>query len=130
MTMMKSVRHVLSNYATFSGRAARPEYWWWVLAIVLALLAAGLVDEAIFGAMLDEPDVDGSPVRVFSPILSLAVLLPTLAVAARRLHDTDRSAWWLLLSLVPVIGTLVLIWFYVQPGTDGPNRFGPPAPPL
>ena len=123
---MEAVQRVLSNYVTFSGRAARPEYWWWVLAVVLASLAAGLLDSAVFGPA----EVDGAPVRVFSGLLGLALFLTMLAVGARRLHDTDRSAWWLLLGLVPLIGALVLLWFYTRSGTAGPNRFGPPAPPI
>ena len=59
-----------------------------------------------------------------SMVASLALLLPNLAVAARRLHDTDRSGWWLLLSLIPIIGTLVLLYFLVLRGTEGSNRFG------
>jgi uncharacterized membrane protein YhaH (DUF805 family) len=81
---------------------------------------------AIFG----DATVDDAPVQVVSAIFGLAILLPTLAVGARRLHDIDRTAWWLLLSLLPLIGTLVLLFFYVQPGTPGDNRFGPPAPAL
>ncbi len=126
MQILEAVRRVLSNYATFSGRAARPEYWWWVLAIVLGSFAAGLIDMALFGGAT----VDDAPVQVVSAIFGLAILLPTLAVGARRLHDIDRTAWWLLLSLLPLIGTLVLLFFYVQPGTPGDNRFGPPAPAL
>jgi uncharacterized membrane protein YhaH (DUF805 family) len=126
MQMMDAVRRVLSNYATFSGRAARPEYWWWVLAVVLGSVVFRLIDSAIFGGA----EVDGAPVQVFSALFGIAILLPMLAVGARRLHDTDRSAWWLLLNLLPLIGALVLLWFYVQRGTEGPNRFGPPALPL
>jgi uncharacterized membrane protein YhaH (DUF805 family) len=67
-----------------------------------------------------EPNA-GQPLSV---IASLGLLIPNLAVAARRLHDTDRSGWWLLLGLIPVIGSLVLIFFLVQKGTEGSNRFG------
>ncbi len=66
----------------------------------------------------------GSDFNPLSSLLGLAILLPNLAVAVRRLHDTDRSGWWVLIGLVPVIGFLVLIWFYVQKGTEGANRFG------
>lgn len=126
MQMMDAVRRVLSNYATFSGRASRPEYWWWVLAVVLGSLVFRLIDGAIFGGA----EVDGAPVQVFSALFGIAILLPMLAVGARRLHDTNRSAWWLLLNLLPLIGALVLLLFYVRRGTEGPNRFGPPASPL
>lgn len=130
MQMIEAVRRVLSNYVTFSGRAARPEYWWWALAVFLGSGVFYLLDMALFAPVPDAAGVEGGPVQIFSGLFGLAVVLPMLAVAARRLHDTDRSAKWLLIGLVPLIGGLVLLWFYVQRGTEGPNRFGPPAPPL
>lgn len=104
---------VLKQYAVFSGRACRTEYWMFVLCNVIVMLLLGMVDKLI-----------GGDKELISSIYSLAVLLPSLAVAARRLHDTDRSAWWLLLGLIPIIGTLVLIYFMVCNGQQGPNRFG------
>ncbi|MFQ1875362.1 DUF805 domain-containing protein [Aeromonas veronii] len=118
---------VLKQYAVFSGRARRTEYWMFVLCNVIVMLLLGMVDKLIGG---DKEFISG--------IYSLAVLLPSLAVAVRRLHDTDRSGWWLLLvlvpiigilvptigTLVPIIGTLVLIYFMVCNGQQGPNRFG------
>ncbi|HHQ4673417.1 DUF805 domain-containing protein [Aeromonas veronii] len=104
---------VLKQYAVFSGRAHRTEYWMFVLCNVIVMLLLGMVDKLI-----------GGDNELISSIYSLAVLLPSLAVAARRLHDTDRSAWWLLLGLIPIIGTLVLIYFMVCNGQQGPNRFG------
>ncbi|MFQ1877722.1 DUF805 domain-containing protein [Aeromonas veronii] len=104
---------VLKQYAVFSGRARRTEYWMFVLCNVIVMLLLGMVDKLI-----------GGDNELISSIYSLAVLLPSLAVAARRLHDTDRSAWWLLLGLIPIIGTLVLIYFMVCNGQQGPNRFG------
>ncbi|MGL5499424.1 MAG: DUF805 domain-containing protein [Aeromonas sobria] len=104
---------VLKQYAVFSGRARRTEYWMFVLCNVIVMLLLGMVDKLI-----------GGDKELISSIYSLAVLLPSWAVAARRLHDTDRSAWWLLLGLIPIIGTLVLIYFMVCNGQQGPNRFG------
>lgn len=104
---------VLKQYAVFSGRARRTEYWMFVLCNVIVMLLLSMVDKLI-----------GGDKELISSIYSLAVLLPSLAVAARRLHDTDRSAWWLLLGLIPIIGTLVLIYFMVCNGQQGPNRFG------
>ncbi|WP_447778929.1 DUF805 domain-containing protein [Aeromonas veronii] len=104
---------VLKQYAVFSGRARRTEYWMFVLCNVIVMLLLGMVDKLI-----------GGDNELISSIYSLAVLLPSLAVAARRLHDTDRSGWWLLLGLIPIIGTLVLIYFMVCNGQQGPNRFG------
>ena len=113
MNMRQAIDSVLSKYATFSGRAGRPEFWWWVLAMLIAFVVAAVLDHLFFREV--------EPITI---VLWLAVLLPNLAVAARRLHDTDRSAWWLLLYLLPIIGGLVLLYFYALRGTEGANRFG------
>lgn len=118
MGFQEAVRHVLSNYATFSGRARRSEFWWFQLAYLLASFVAGMIDALIFGTGPDSA-------AIVAPILSLSLLLPSLAVWVRRLHDTDRTGWWLLLILVPFLGIIVLLVFAVLRGTDGPNRFGP-----
>jgi uncharacterized membrane protein YhaH (DUF805 family) len=113
MTMQEAVRSVLSKYATFEGRAARSEFWWWFLAIIIASIVAGLIDGLLF------PNI-----QLLSLLLGLAIIVPNLAVGARRLHDIDRTGWWLLIGLLPIIGTLVLLWFFIQKGTEGTNRFG------
>jgi uncharacterized membrane protein YhaH (DUF805 family) len=124
MDMITAIKTVLGKYATFSGRATRPEYWWWLLATIILFTVLGLIDGGLIAPMMGfetfSPDA-GQPV---SMVVSLALLLPNLAVAVRRLHDTDRSGWWLLLSLIPLLGTLVLLYFFVQRGTEGSNRFG------
>lgn len=79
----------------------------------------GIVDRILFGMA-----VDGQQVSLLGALFSLAVLLPNIAVGVRRLHDLDKSGWWYLLILIPLVGALVLIYFFVQKGTDGPNRFG------
>lgn len=118
MEMGEAVSTCLSKYATISGRARRSEFWWWVLAVWLVGIGVGIV-EVLFG--LGAPN-GGGPL---SALYALALILPNICVAGRRLHDTGRSAWWLLLVLVPLIGFIVLIVFYVQRGTAGENRFGP-----
>ncbi len=115
MGFQDAIRGGFEKYLTISGRAARSEYWWWVLFIFLASVVLGLLDRALFG-----PEVE-----LLGAIFGLATLLPSICVAGRRLHDRDMSAWWLLLWFIPVIGWLVLLYFYVTPGTPGPNRFGP-----
>jgi uncharacterized membrane protein YhaH (DUF805 family) len=125
MDMPTAVKSVLGQYATFSGRASRSEYWWWTLAVVLVMLAVGLVEGALLPPMIGfEPyrEQTGQPI---SMVVSLALLLPCLAVSVRRLHDRDKSGWWYLLGLIPVIGPVVLLVWYVQAGTPGDNRFGP-----
>ena len=120
--MVQSVKRVLSRYATFSGRASRPEFWWWVLATFIAQLVTQALDAMLFGNLGDDP---GQPI---SMVLALAIFLPGIAVAARRLHDVGKSGWWLLLALIPILGVLVLVYFYVQPSEAGPNEFGLPDP--
>ena len=121
MDFQTAVRTVLQQkYADFNGRAPRSEYWWWVLGYAIAYIAA-----AIIGSILGR-------IGMFLPLLVvLAVIIPTIAVGIRRLHDIDKSGWWLLLGLVPFVGGLILIYFFVQKGTTGPNQFGedqlPPA---
>lgn len=120
MSFQDAVRTCFANYATFSGRAPRSEFWWFVLFTVLVNFALGIVDRAIFGIA-----PDGQPVSILGALFSLAVLLPTIAVGVRRLHDLDRTGWWYLLILIPVLGALVLLFFFVLRGTVGANRFGP-----
>lgn len=113
MNMIEAVKAVFSNYATFSGRARRAEYWWFVLfnlivSIVLALLTAN-------------PETGTG---LISAIWSLATFIPAIAVGARRLHDIDRSGWWLLIGFIPLIGLIVLIVFFCKRGQAGSNRFG------
>ena len=105
MTFGKSISTCFSKYADFSGRASRSEFWWWALFVCLATAACSIVSEML------------------SAVFSLAVLLPYLAVGARRLHDTDRSGWLQLLALIPLIGFIILLVWFVQEGKE-PNRFG------
>jgi uncharacterized membrane protein YhaH (DUF805 family) len=104
---------VLKQYAVFSGRARRTEYWMFVLFNILAGIVLGIVDK--FAGT--DPWLGG--------IYSLAVLIPGIAVSVRRLHDTDRSGLWFLASLVPCVGAIILLVFMIQEGTRGDNQFGP-----
>jgi uncharacterized membrane protein YhaH (DUF805 family) len=101
----------LQKYADFTGRSTRTEYWMYVLFYLLFYAVAAIIDNLI-------------DARIFTSILSLALLLPSLSVAARRLHDTGRTGWWQLISLIPVIGIIVLIIFLVQDSHDD-NEYGP-----
>ena len=102
----------LKKYATFEGRARRKEYWFFVLfyfviAVVLSI-AEGMVGTG----------------GILVGLFALGMILPNLAVSVRRLHDTDHSGWWLLISLVPLVGAIVLLVFFCTGGTAGSNRFG------
>lgn len=121
MNMIEAVKAVFSKYATFEGRARRAEYWWFVLFNLIVSIILG----AAFGGghgMGEGGMMMGG--NLVSTIWSLATLLPSIAVGARRLHDIDRSGWWLLIGFLPLIGWIVLLVFFVKSGTPGPNRFG------
>lgn len=110
MTFQEAIRTCLSKYATFSGRATRPEYWWFVLFYFVTAAVLNLIDNALgLGA---GPDARGG---LLSFLFALGMLIPLLAALVRRLQDTGRSGWWALIGLIPIIGTLVLIFFAVQP---------------
>ena len=109
-----SISMCFSKYVDFQGRAPRAEYWWFALFTVLvnvvfSILARVLGSEAI---------------ELLGGLVSIALFLPTLAVGVRRLHDTDRSGWWLLLELVPLVGWIFLLVWFCSRGTRGDNRFG------
>lgn len=102
---------VLQQYAVFSGRARRKEYWMFILINAIIAAAISTVD-----GMLSTVDL--------GLIYSLVVLIPTIAVTVRRLHDTDRSGWWILISLIPLVGGIVLLVFMAIDGTPGKNQYG------
>lgn len=104
---------VLKQYAVFTGRARRKEYWMFFLFNIIISFALGLIEGLVGG-----PGILGL-------IYTLAVLLPTIGVTIRRLHDTNRSGWWMLVAFVPILGAIILIVFMVQEGTAGDNQFGP-----
>jgi uncharacterized membrane protein YhaH (DUF805 family) len=108
---------VLRQYSDFRGRARRTEYWIFTLVSVLISVALAFVD-AVLG-------LEAGGLGLLGVLYGLAVLLPSLAVGARRLHDTGRSGWWQLIQIVPVIGIIVLIVFLATDGHPGANTYGP-----
>ncbi len=118
MPFAVAVQKCLSNYVTFSGRAQRSEYWWFVLFVILVCVAAAILDNLLGITFTDDGD---GPIQV---VVGLAVALPTLSVAVRRLHDQDRSGWWWWINIVPVIGPIAFVVMMCLRGTEGPNRFG------
>jgi uncharacterized membrane protein YhaH (DUF805 family) len=112
MNFSQAVTTVLTKkYADFSGRARRSEFWWYYLFGVIVAIVAELIDRAI-----------GAP--ILSIIAGLALIVPNLAVGVRRLHDTSRTGWWLLIGLIPVVGTIILIVFFCQDSHTGTNKYG------
>jgi uncharacterized membrane protein YhaH (DUF805 family) len=115
MDFVTAVKTVLvQKYANFSGRAMRSEYWWYTLFAIVASLVLYFLD-MMMGTQL------------LQPIFALATLLPGIGVCVRRLHDLDKSGWWILIAFIPLIGALVLLYWFCQPGTPGANQFGPPT---
>ena len=106
MSFTESIKSCFGQYATFSGRAPRSEFWWFFLFLTLILIPAALL--APFGAVIIVP-----------------VLLPAISVEVRRLHDIDRSGWWVWLCLLPPINLVVKLIWWTRKGTSGDNRFGP-----
>lgn len=104
---------VLKSYATFEGRARRKEYWMFFLVNFLITIGLLVVDIALFH------------IHLLSTLYGLAVLIPSIAVAVRRMHDSDRAGWWLLIMFVPAVGWLIVVVLLALEGTRGSNRFGP-----
>ena len=105
MNFSEAIKVCFKKYADFSGRASRPEFWWFVLFQLLVLLVAGMLGKFVY----------------FIAVAGL--FLPGIAAGARRLHDIGKSGWFQLIYLIPLIGFLLLIYWFVQPGT-GPNQYG------
>lgn len=124
----------LRRYARFNGRARPREYWMFWLFIVLSMIALSILETAL-GLAVTEQFVQTGPWSAsavyrthggpLTGLFALGIFIPHLAVMVRRLHDTDRRGWWLLLAFIPILGGLVLLVFLVMGGTRGPNRFGP-----
>lgn len=112
MGLVEAVKVCFIKYVVLHGRARRSEYWWFALFNLLAGIAAAVVDLSLGSSLVGN-------------LVTLALFLPGLTVSVRRLHDTDRSGWLVLLLLVPVIGWLVLLVWAAQDGTPAHNRYGP-----
>jgi uncharacterized membrane protein YhaH (DUF805 family) len=110
---------VLKKYAVFSGRARRKEYWMFFLFNLIITFVLILID-SLMGTISPQ-----SGLGLLSGLYSLAVLIPSIAVTIRRLHDIGRSGWWILISLVPVLGGIVLLIFMVLDSEPGANQYGP-----
>jgi len=127
MSFTEAIQTVWSKYATLSGRATRPEFWWWVLFVILLNMATGIIDRIVIAPALGFEMLEKTAGQPLSLIVSLALIIPGFCVSVRRLHDIDRSGWWLLINLIPIIGVLVYLFWLTRPGTDGANRYGAPS---
>ena len=112
MTFTQAIASGFRRYFDFTTRSSRSEYWWWTLFSILASAVATVFDEVLF---------DGA--SILDTLNTIILFIPGVTVAVRRLHDTDRSGWWFLIAFT-IIGILLLIYWYIQPGTAGSNRYG------
>ncbi len=117
--LMKNQTSPLRNYANFSDRATRPEFWYWIVPVVIVNVVLGVVDETL------NPGTQIGTLSWVTMVVFLASILPTLGVSIRRLHDIDRSGWWFLLWFTLVGGVVVMYWACKR-GTAGSNSFGEP----
>lgn len=115
MGFTDAIKYNLNNITNFEGRAGRPEFWWWVLAVWLFEIIVGLVLGRGNGFLL-----------FVAYVIYLILWLATIAVGCRRLHDTGKSGWLQLLALIPCVGVIILIIFWAQSGNPGDNAYGPP----
>ena len=111
---MNYYAEAIRNYGQFNGRATRSEYWWFFLINFVVVIALSSI----------KPVVGGNIIKTISGLYTLFIFLPHIAVTVRRLHDSDRSGWWFLLSVIPVIGTVILAILLCFRSTNGVNRFG------
>jgi len=131
MPFGEAIATCFRKYADFTGRAARPEFWWFALFVFLVQLAL----LAIVGPSVADTDPgETSSLVILALLVSLALVLPYLAAMVRRLHDTDRSGGFVFVGLIPLAGGIILIVLLAAEGTPGPNRYGAPpdreAPPI
>jgi uncharacterized membrane protein YhaH (DUF805 family) len=114
MTFIESIKAVLTNYAGFTGRSARPEFWWFQLF--------GVIVSTVFNVL--SGGNSSSFFGIVGTLAALALLVPSLAVGVRRLHDIGRSGWYLLLALIPLVGAIILIVWFARAGDPTDNAFG------
>lgn len=112
---------VLKKYTVFSGRARRKEFWMFFLFSTIISVILAVVDEFMGWQF----EMGGDIIGFLSTLYYLAVVVPYLAVIVRRLHDTERTGWWILIAFIPFVGVLILLVFLILQGTRGDNRFGP-----
>lgn len=113
VTFPEAIKMGFDKYCCFTGRASRSEYWWWALFTFIV----GAVLAIVFG--------NGTAGSIISGLVTLALFLPGLGLCVRRLHDINRSGWFVLLSLIPLIGAIILIIWFVKESDPTPNQYGP-----
>ncbi len=116
MNFGEAINSGFRNYFSFRGRSSRSAFWWWQLFVVICAAGLSVVDAELFGSTNDAGPLNS--------VFNLIVLIPSLALSVRRLHDTDRSGWWMFIIFIPLAGIIALIVWWCQRTQLGPNRFG------
>ena len=120
---------IKNKYMAFSGRASRSEYWYFALFYIIIALVLAIIDASIINPLLGIHPVRATgSTGILSILFGMGLLLPSLAVAIRRLHDIGKSGWWILLAVIPLvnlIGILVLVYFFIKDSQPGSNLYGP-----
>ena len=111
MNFASAIKSGFNRYVDFTGRSSRSEVWWWILFSLIVNVIAAILDGA-----------GGS--GLFTIITFFGMVIPSLAVQVRRMHDLDKSGWWLLITLIPLIGAIIALVWFCSKGTEGDNRFG------
>jgi len=115
---------IKNRYAKFDGRARRSEFWYFTLFYLILSIILGSIDTFVINPMLGVDPTRVAQGGFLQMIVALGLLIPSIAIAVRRLHDTGKSGWWLLIALIPIVGALVLLYFYILDSHSGSNRFG------
>ena len=117
---------IKNKYASFDGRSTRSEYWYFVLFYVLISIIFTLIDTTVINpSLLNMTPEEASKGGLLAGIFALALILPQIALGVRRLHDIGKSGWWYLIVLIPILGALVLLFFFVTDSQSGENKYGP-----
>lgn len=116
---------IIRHYLDFNGRASRSQYWYFVLYYFLISLVLAFIDTLVINPMLGATPEQMARGGILQMIFGLALFLPSLSIGVRRLHDIGKSGWWLLLSFIPIIGVLVLLFWFIQDSQPGSNEYGP-----
>ena len=120
---MKYFLLALKNWNKFSGRSNRPEFWYFVFYYTIFYIILGIIDSIFLGWQPSDP----SSIGILGTIFNLIVLIPSLSITARRLHDINKSGWNLLWMLIPIFGALYIIILNILKSTDGDNKYGSPS---
>ncbi len=115
---------IKNSYAKFDGRASRSEFWYFTLFYFILSIILGSIDTYMINPMLGGTTLESAQGGILQFVVALGLLIPAIALTIRRLHDTGKSGWWLLVALIPIVGALVLLYFYVMDSQVGENQYG------